>query len=732
MTQESIQELTRHLADPSECAVSDFETLAGQWRRLSDGLADMGCQHAATLAGQSATLVDLSDEQQSPGHHQALDALALVAAAIEESLGSEDEDSQVIDLPAEILERLNAGPTAADDDETDSEAGVGTAAADDLSLYSHDPEMLAVFVAESIENLDAAESQLLTLESDPHNAEALDAVFRSFHSVKGSAGFMELDDIEGLAHAAEDLLDLVREGRVTLNGDLMELLLKSLDWLLNQVHATGEAAAAGTPAEVTPGRQELVVALRDMVNQATGEDQNRPDQETIESATQSTDGDAADEPPCRTEEHDGPTAQTVAKPPVPAAQNQPRTSRVVNNAPVKVDRHRLDSLIDLIGELVISEAMLREEVTSATSNNNNDSGLLSHHTKIIRELQELSLSLRMVPINGLFQKMSRLVRDLSRKLSKPVQLVLEGEGTELDKTVVDQVADPLMHIVRNALDHGIEASQSDREDSGKSAQGTLTLRAFHQGGNVFIEVEDDGQGLNREKLIARARERGIISADAQLSDTEAFDLIFAPGFSTAAAVTDVSGRGVGMDVVRRNIEALRGSVDIRSTLGEGSVFSMRVPLTLAIIDGMVVRCGDSRYIIPTARIIQSICPTADQLATVTGRGHMISVRGQNVPWFALDEVLRQRGSRTSNDASSARLLDENPERVIVLVEDRNRLAGVMVDEIVGRQQVVIKSIDDALPGLPVFAGGAVMPDGQVGLILDIEGVLVAARGKSDN
>lgn len=720
MTQELIQELTRQLADPSACEHSDSESLAEHWQRLSAGLSDEGREQAATLANQSAVLAGTAGEGESRDH-QAMNALALVAAAIEESLAPDSDGNAEIELPEEIVQLLNAGEP------------VEAAARDDLSFYSHDPEMLTVFVTESIENLDAAEPELLKLEADPHDAEALDSVFRSFHSVKGAAGFMELEGIEGMAHAAEDLLDLVREDRVTLNSDLMELLLNSLDWLRAQVHATGESAVTGVPAEIASGRQELIAALRDVVNQPSETSDTSSDHVASSDTGLTTTTTVANESEGNTDNVNGPVTQSDERSiPPAAASNQPRASRIANSAPVKVDRHRLDSLIDLIGELVISEAMLREEVTSSvTTNNSTESGLLSQHTKIIRELQELSLSLRMVPINGLFQKMSRLVRDLSRKLSKPVQLVLEGEGTELDKTVVDQVADPLMHIVRNALDHGIERSGSEREDSGKPAEGTLTLRAFHQGGNVFIEVEDDGQGLNREKLISRARERGIISADAQLSDSEAFNLIFAPGFSTAATVTDVSGRGVGMDVVRRNIEALRGGVEIRSTPGEGSVFSLRVPLTLAIIDGMVVRCGESRYIIPTARIIQSICPTEDQLATVTGRGHMISVRGQNVPWFPLDEVLGQRDPR-SDGAAPAGPLDENSERVIVLVEDRERLAGVMVDEIVGRQQVVIKSIDDALPGLPVFAGGAVMPDGQVGLILDIEGVLVAARGKSDN
>lgn len=398
-------------------------------------------------------------------------------------------------------------------------------------------------------------------------------------------------------------------------------------------------------------------------------------------------------------------------------------------AAVKVDSDRLDSLIDLIGELVISESMLREDVTARLEQIDSECALLPHHNKIIRELQELSLSLRMVAINGLFQKMSRLVRDLSRKLDKPVDLELEGAATELDKTVVDQVADPLMHIVRNAIDHGIEGSTAEREAHGKDHRGRVVLRAFHQGGSVFIEVEDDGKGLDRDKLIARAIERGIITSDAQLTDAEAFALIFEPGFSTAEAVTDVSGRGVGMDVVRRNIEALRGSVEIRSTPGKGSVFSLRLPLTLAIIDGMVVRAGGSRFILSTARIVESICPTEEQLATVTGRGRMLAVRDQHVPWFELAEVLDIETEDTASAEQTGSEEINADQRVIVLVDDRDRIAGLMVDEIVGRQQVVIKSLDESLPGLSTFAGGAVMPDGQVGLIVDIEGVLNKARGK---
>jgi len=322
----------------------------------------------------------------------------------------------------------------------------------------------------------------------------------------------------------------------------------------------------------------------------------------------------------------------------------------------------------------------------------------------------------MVPVRATFQKMARLVRDLAKKSGKPVRFVMTGEDTELDKTVVDKIGDPLVHMVRNAVDHGLEATPSERARVGKVETGQIELRAFHRGGNIYIEIQDDGRGLNRDAIIAKARERGLLKEGETLPDRELNNLIFNPGFSTAKKITDVSGRGVGMDVVKRNIEALRGQVEIRTEQGRGSTFSIRLPLTLAIIDGMVVRVGTERYIIPTLSIVRTIQPRPDELATVIRRGEMLTLQGQLIPLFRLNRLFNVDNARTKPE-----------ESLIVVVEDDRRQTGIMVDELLGQQQIVIKSLGEALRGTPGVAGGAVMPDGQIGLILDIAGLVRLAN-----
>jgi len=305
---------------------------------------------------------------------------------------------------------------------------------------------------------------------------------------------------------------------------------------------------------------------------------------------------------------------------------------------------------------------------------------------------------------------------LSHKTNKPIEFVLSGEDTELDKAVVDKIGDPLVHMMRNAVDHGIEESKEKRRQANKPETGRIELRAFHKGGNILIEIEDDGRGLDREAILAKSRERGLIRDGDSLSEREIFNMIFEPGFSTAKKITEVSGRGVGMDVVKRNIESLRGQVDIRSEFGKGSVFTIRLPLTLAIIDGMVVRVGNERYIIPTLSIIQSLQPRRSDLTTVMDRGEMLKLQGRLVPLFRLGRLFRLK--RNEPDPTEA---------LTVVVEDNEKLAGLIVDELIGQQQIVIKSIGEIFQGLPGIAGGAILPDGRVGLILDVGGLVRLAN-----
>lgn len=573
-------------------------------------------------------------------------------------------------------------------------------------MFTGDPELLDLFIQDATDHLGSVESDLLVLEENPSDSDALDAAFRSFHSVKGSAGFAQLVPIEKIAHAMEELLDLARDGKLSLQGKTMDLILATLDAIRVWVHRVEISLETSTPMEFTSEGEEFIVLIGTVVN-GTADLSNMKIPEKLKETTAS-DSEADSE-----DDFDSESSELVTE----NKQAQTSGKKGKRTEAVRVDRDRLDELIDLIGELVISESMVSADLQELQEGAI-ESKAHTQLRKITRELQGLSLSLRMMPINGLFQKGKRVIRDLSHKLGKPVDLVIEGGETELDKSILDELSDPLVHLIRNSVDHGVECSVKDRSSGGKNETATITLRAFYQGGNIYVEIEDDGRGLDREKLLARAIERGVIEPNANLTDDQIHNLIFEAGFSMAAKVTEVSGRGVGMDVVRRNIEALRGSVTIRSEQGKGTCISLRLPLTLAIIDGMVVRVQDQRYIIPTLSIVNQLRPEPEALSTVNDRGEIVDVRGQNVPFHRLANIFSLPGEKR-----------EVTDSIIILVEDNNRLVGLLVDEVVGQQQVVIKSLGASLSdSSDGIAGAAVMPDGEVGLILDLHGVLELACG----
>jgi two-component system chemotaxis sensor kinase CheA len=549
-----------------------------------------------------------------------------------------------------------------------------------------DYSLLSAFVQESREHLETAEPCLLKLEENPSAKDDLDAVFRAFHTLKGGAGFCGLVAIGRVAHEAETLLDLARQGKTLLQGEAMDLSLRSIDVLKSQVDAAAELTPEDGNLRMSPQAASLQVALRAAVEAI------RTGKQLAERVVEPTAG--ADEPAGRTA-----TAAAAGE-------------------TVRVDRDRLDSLINLIGELVIAESMVAAGAAKNGHSNENTMQL----NKITRELQELSLSLRMMPIQGLFQKMARLVRDLSKKLDKPVRFVTEGGETELDKSVLDQVADPLLHIVRNAVDHGVEATGADRIAAGKEEAATVTLRAFHRGGCIHIEVSDDGRGLDHERIMKKAIEQGLVAADATLTHDQINRLIFHPGFSTAAQLTDVSGRGVGMDVVIRNVEALRGSVSIQTKKGEGTKITLTLPLTLAIIDGIIAKIAGQRYIFPTLAIREQLHPSAVNIRTTPTGDQVMLVRGRTLALHSSHDLF---GVHRPFDMDFDDSGTDN-QGIIIIVEEGSNLAGVLVDEVIGQQQVVIKSLGEIVGEVPGVAGGAVLPDGHIGLIVDVGGLLSLA------
>jgi two-component system chemotaxis sensor kinase CheA len=385
--------------------------------------------------------------------------------------------------------------------------------------------------------------------------------------------------------------------------------------------------------------------------------------------------------------------------------------RSVEQETVRVDCHRLDNLINVIGELVISGAMVEMEFAEWQKQSGRESQSLAHLSKTVRDLQELSLSLRMVPIAVTFQKMTRIVHDLARQLGKKIHFETEGEETELDKTVVDQIGDPLMHMVRNAADHGIE-SPEERIAANKPAEGQITLRAFHQGGNIYIELKDDGRGLDRQAIRRKAIERQLIREEDNLSHQEIDNLIFVPGFSTAKQITDVSGRGVGMDVVRRNVEALQGSVSIQSEMGRGSTVTIRLPLTLAIMDGLSIGLSDDVYILPLLSVVESFRPEPQEIKRVATKGEVVVVRGEIVPLLHVYRLL-----------NVAARVTEPSEGIVVIVENQGKKCALLVDELLGQSQVVIKNLETNFHKVAGIAGATILGDGRVAMILDIFGLM---------
>jgi len=367
-----------------------------------------------------------------------------------------------------------------------------------------------------------------------------------------------------------------------------------------------------------------------------------------------------------------------------------------------------------VGELVIAQAMvglhpkIREDEKLLRS--------VSQVGKIVRDVQETALAMRMVPIGNTFQKMRRLVRDVAHKAGKRVDLVITGEETELDKNVIQQISDPLVHLVRNAVDHGIEAPEVRRR-LGKPETGRVQLNAFHQGDSIVIEIRDDGKGLDRDVLVAKGVERGLVTADDVLTEQQVFALILQPGFSTAEKVTDISGRGVGMDVVKRNVEQLRGKIEIHSEKGQGSTFGVRLPLTLAIIDGMLLRVGDERMIIPTILVEQSLRPSPKQITSVQGRGQMLQVRGELCPLIQLGALF---------DCGPA---VDPAENLVVIAQSEGPKIALVVSELIGQQQVVIKSLSERFKKVQGVSGAAILGDGRVGLILEPSGVLALHNTK---
>ena len=586
----------------------------------------------------------------------------------------------------------------------------------ELEVLRSDPEMAAMFIAEGLDHLGTIESLVLQLESTPGDLGLLNDIFRPFHTVKGNAGALGVVSIQELAHRVENLLVLARSGQLTIGPSEADAVLRSVDILTTMITDLNLRIAGQTPRDVMRERAELMVTLEAMTPATDGHGGTAaapPAQALPPMAEPSTAPDALAPPAPASVATTAPVVAVPAAPihpPAPQASDAPRRVEDLQTS-IKVDTRKLDGLVEMVGELVIVQSIIHANPTLTQVADERLTRQLSQLRRITTDLQRTAMSMRMVPIRQTFQKMARLVRDLSKKSGKPVELVLSGEDTELDRKVVEDINDPLMHMIRNSVDHGIESLERRRE-AGKREAGRLSLSAYHQGGNIVISIADDGGGLPAAKIRAKAIAAGIISEQDDLTPAEINQLIFQPGFSTADKVTEISGRGVGMDVVRRNIEALRGRIDIQTALGEGTTFDIKLPLTLAIVDGLVVAVGAQRFVLPTFTVRESLRPKPEQLKSVQGDQCLIQVRDSLVPLVSLASLF---GMPTD--------VHDPSQGTVVVIEDNGRPVALVVDALIGKQEVVIKSLGETFANVRGIAGGAILGDGRVGLIIDGSGIV---------
>lgn len=621
-----------------------------------------------------------------------------------------------------------------------------------------------IFFIEAAELLQEMEQHLLQLDLTVPDSEQLNAIFRAAHSLKGGAGTFGFSALQETTHLLENLLDDARGGELKLDRAMINLFLESKDIMQAQLEAyqasqdpdeasfryicealreialQEQSIVAPLPfprPEVIPsapdGEALLTVTLSDideseqalLCEELThlGDIQQMESSSTGITAVLSTtaSAEAIAAVLCFVLEAEQIAIQPFTPPPaqvlpMPVAEPMPVVAPARSAAPVKaaaqesgsirVAVSKVDQIINQVGELIITQAML-SQLTQALEPADHDLLLncVAQMERNTRELQESVMSIRMMPMDYVFSRFPRLVHDLGSRLNKEIELTLNGGSAELDKSLIEQIIDPLTHLVRNSLDHGIEAKEA-RVAKGKSPVGNLTLSAEHHGGNIVIEVSDDGAGLNREKILAKARSQGMSVSDT-LSDDEVWMLIFAAGFSTAESVTDVSGRGVGMDVVRRNILAMGGHVDVLSKPDEGTTVRIILPLTLAILDGMLVKTGEEIYVLPLSAVMESLRPKEEMLCRFVGEQRLLQVRGEYLPLVNL----RERFSIAGESAAE--------EGIVVIVQSAGCRYALWVDQLIGQQQVVVKNLEQNYRKVPGVSAATILGDGSVALILDV-------------
>jgi two-component system, chemotaxis family, sensor kinase CheA len=572
-------------------------------------------------------------------------------------------------------------------------------------------ELKAGFLDEAEQLLTDSEQCFLNIEGSKDDPEIIDKLFRLAHSLKGSARAVGFMDMGAFTHELESLLLKIKKKETIIDTPIVNLLLRCNDHLKEMITALKADFSATVDSSVLIVELSSALAGQLLSPTKTGS-ANHPEKTQAIADSKFSDvlvqGAAQASPTVLVDRPDSlpPPKKTVATP-----------KEAVADENIRVSLKKLEQLLNNVGEMVILQTVLsqgRHHVPSPMLQKT-----IVQLSKISKSIQDVAMSLRMVPVKQTFQKMQRIVRDTSVALGKKVNFLVEGEETELDKTVLDHLGDPLVHLIRNAVDHGVE-TPDDRVKAGKSDTATVWLKAFHQGGHIVIEIKDDGKGMDAGRIRAKAIEKGLISESSRMSDREIVELIFKPGFSTKTEVTDISGRGVGLDVVKTNIEILQGEVQIETALGRGSVFRIFLPLTLAIIDGLLLQTGRDRYVIPLSQMFESVRPTQKEISYLTGVGETLSLRGEVLPLFRIE---KQLGLKVT-------ALTENP--IAIVVRSGDHPFAVLVDDIIGQQQVVIKRLGAELSGIAGITGGAILGDGRPALILDLPELVGAHRSASQS
>lgn len=595
-----------------------------------------------------------------------------------------------------------------------------------------------VFFEETKEHLQQIEQLLLELNVDQPDFEQLNAIFRAAHSIKGGSATFGFNDITSVTHVLENLLDRLRKKELDLQSSMVDVFLQAADVINIQLNCH----IKGSPADT-----EIADAIVNQLRALSADTYITSSENTVSNTKDDNFGFFDQEENPETDAGFGlfesieateslksiiPNETSLSKTPAQPDADKPiisenrrvarrtgdrrESERGAESSSIRVDVAKVDQLINLVGELVITKAMLvqgmshaPEALLQALSSN---MAQLERHT---RDLQEVVMSVRMMPISNLFARFPRMVRDLAGLLKKEVELVVIGEDTELDKGLIEKIADPLTHLIRNSLDHGLESPKA-RKAAGKRAKGTVTLSAMHQGGSILIDVIDDGAGLNQALIINKAKQNGIKLPNI-VTDENLWDIICTPGFSTADSISDISGRGVGMDVVNRNISDLGGQVSVTTVSGQGCKISIRLPLTLAILDGMTVALGENLFVIPLNSIVETLKAQPENLKSVSGEGAMIKVRDEYLPIIVMHKAL-----------NIVTQITEVPDGMLVIVEAYGKKAALLFDGLVGQQQVVIKSLEANFRKINGISGATILGDGTVALIIDAPTIIKLGQG----